>query len=164
MPLSHDIVLRPRFKIIINRHSEMVLNAFQDAKTQQSDFIIIRSEGHIFIRLPKDRVTFWSPQLHLEIYSEDDNSSIIKGLFGPNPAVWTLFMFMHFLVAGLFLAFGIWTYTNWSLEHPFDIQAGLTILMILAWVALYFLGRLGKSASHDDMHALHDFMNRIIDE
>jgi hypothetical protein len=30
-----------------------------------------------------------------------------------------LFMFFHFMTASLFLGFGIWTYTNWSLDTEF---------------------------------------------
>ncbi|EDP72007.1 hypothetical protein FBALC1_12937 [Flavobacteriales bacterium ALC-1] len=103
---------------------------------------------------------FWSPQLHLEIneaYDQKDKS-IIYGLFGPNPTVWTMFMFFHFLVAGLFIAFAIWTYVNWSLEKNFAIQLFVMLLMIVIWIALYFGGRLGKKSGMAQMHELHHFM------
>ncbi|GAA4813823.1 GTP-binding protein [Litoribaculum gwangyangense] len=162
MPLSNDIVLRPRFKIEIPRYNEAVLSDFQNAKATQSDFIVIRVEEHVFIKFPKHKQKFWSPQLHLEINSVDENSCVIRGLFGPNPTVWTLFMFLHFLVAGLFIAFGIWTYTNWSLEQNFTLQASVTILMVLLWVTLYFIGSFGKASSINEMRALNNFMHDIL--
>lgn len=163
MPLSNDIVLRPRFKIESPRNNEAVLSDFQNAKTTQTEFVVTRVDDHVFIRFPKQNQKFWSPQLHLEINTVDENSCIIRGLFGPNPTVWTLFMFLHFLTAGLFIAFGIWTYTNWSLELSFTIQASVTILMVLLWVTLYFVGSLGKASSIHDMRKLNGFMHEVLE-
>ena len=163
MPLSNDIVLRPRFKIELARSNEVVLNDFKNAKALQSEFIVTRVEDHVFIRFPKGVQKFWSPQLHLEINSIDDNSCVIRGLFGPSPTVWTLFMFLHFLVAGLFIAFGIWTYTNWSLEQNFIWQASITVLMVFIWFALYFIGRFGKASSVNEMKMLNDFMHKVLE-
>ena len=87
---------------------------------------------------------------------------MLQGLFGPKPSVWTMFMFFHFIVAGLFLAFGIWAYTNWSLKSDYAIQLLIAFLMILTWVALYFIGRIGKATGKDQMHLLYDFMNKIL--
>jgi hypothetical protein len=164
MPLSNDIVLRPRFKLEIKRYNQSILSDFRNAKTTQSNFIVTRIDDHVFIKLPKNKQTFWSPQLHLEINKVDENNSIIHGLFGPNPTVWTMFMFLHFLVAGVFIAFGIWAYTNWSLEKSFAIQLSLMFLMVVIWIALYFAGSIGKASSKQEMHALNDFMNKVLNE
>lgn len=162
MPLSNDIVLRPRFKMEIPRYNEAILTDFENAKTTQSDFIVTRVDDHVFIKFPKEKQTFWTPQLHLEINKIDDNNSRLHGLFGPNPTVWTFFMFLHFLVAGIFIAFAIWTYTNWSLKESYAVQASVTFLMILIWVTLYFAGSIGKASGTTDMRLLNNFMNKIL--
>lgn len=162
MPLSNDIVLRPRFKLEIPRDNEAVLSDFENTKTSQSEFIVTRVDDHVFIKFPKDSQHFWSPQLHLEINKVDEKSSTLHGLFGPNPTVWTLFMFLHFIIAGLFIAFAIWTYTNWSLKQSYAVQASVTLLMILLWVTLYFAGSIGKASSTTDMRLLNSFMNRVL--
>lgn len=164
MALSNDIVLRPRFKLEIGRSNQSILSDFRNTNTTQSNFIVTRIDDHVFIKYPKNQQTFWSPQLHLEINEVDENNSVIHGLFGPNPTVWTMFMFLHFLVAGVFLAFGIWAYTNWSLEKSFAIQLSLMLLMVVIWIALYFAGSIGKASSKQEMHALNDFMLAILGE
>ena len=162
MSLENDIVLRPRFKIELKKNNQEVLKVFEEAKKTQKDFIVSRVDDHVFIKIPKADEHFWSPQLHLEIMEIDKNSSRLFGLFGPNPTVWTTFMFFHFIVAGLFIGFGIWTYTNWTLKTDFAIQLFVTILMIVLWVALYFGGRLGKATGRDQMVLLHNFMNSLL--
>ncbi|WP_460218066.1 GTP-binding protein [Psychroserpens sp. MEBiC05023] len=156
---TNEIVLRPRFKFHVKHDNDMLLKLFEDTKTSQSDFIVSRVDDHVFIKIPKEKQHFWSPQLHLEINKDELNThSIIYGLFGPNPTVWTLFMFLHFVVAGLFIGFGIWAYVNWNLGNDFSIQLFVALLMVVLWFVLYFSGRLGKKAGHNEMHLLHHFM------
>lgn len=164
MPTTNDIVLRPRFKMELNMSNETILKTFELEKKSQSNFIVNRIDDHVFIKFPKEKQHFWSPQLHLEINEIDKNSSQLHGLFGPNPTVWTLFMFLHFMVAGLFIAFGIWAYTNWSLKTTYAIQVSLMLLMVVIWIALYFAGSIGKNSSKKEMHELHGFMNTILNK
>ncbi len=162
MSVNNEVALRPRFKIILEQDNESALTLFQHAKTSQTEFIVSRVDDHVFIKYPQEKRHFWSPQLHLEINEIDTNSSQLYGLFGPSPTVWTLFMFLHFMVAGLFIAFGIWAYTNWSLEKGFAIQLAITLFMVIVWFVLYFMGRVGRSSGKGEMHALHVFMNSIL--
>lgn len=158
----NDIVLRPRFKIELLANNESILKAFEDSKVSQKNFIVSRIDDHVFIKLPKTQQHFWSPQLHLEINEVDKTTSILHGLFGPNPTVWTMFMFFHFMVAGLFIAFGVWAYSNWALKTSYALQMALMLFMIVIWFGLYFAGRIGKSSSKDEMHALNDFMMDVV--
>ena len=162
MSLSNEVVLRPRFKIELNQDNESALEAFDAEKKTQNDFVISRVDDHVFIRLPKEKQHFWSPQLHVEINEVDDKSSLLHGLFGPNPTVWTLFMFLHFFVAVVFIGFGAWAYANWSLDNSYGIQIGVMVIMVVLWFVLYFAGRMGKREGKDEMHLLHDFMNKVL--
>ncbi|TWO34478.1 GTP-binding protein [Seonamhaeicola sediminis] len=162
MPTTNDIVLRPRFKREISEHNEVILKAFETSKKEQSQFIVTRLDNHVFIKFPKREQQFWTPQLHLEIDEIDDKTSMLHGLFGPNPTVWTMFMFFHFIVACLFIAFGAWAYSNWKLETDYILQIGIMILMVIIWFSLYFAGSIGKASSKNDMHKLNDFMNEIL--
>ncbi|WP_055444523.1 hypothetical protein [Lacinutrix himadriensis] len=159
MSLTNEIVLRPRFKFDVNVDNETLLKLFEDTKNAQTDFIVSRVDDHVFIKIPRAKQHFWSPQLHLEINKNETNTnSTIYGLFGPNPTVWTMFMFFHFIVIGLFFGFGVWAYTNWSLDNNYSLQLATTLFMVIIWVALYFGGSIGKKTGTDQMHELHTFM------
>lgn len=162
MALSNKIVLRPRFKFDVQHDNETLLKEFDKAKTSQKRFVVSRIDDHVFIKFPKKEQHFWSPQLHLEINADIDSTAIVHGLFGPNPTVWTLFMFLHFIVAGLFFGFGIWAYTNKTLGNSYTLQLCLTILMIVIWFVLYFAGRIGRAKGMPEMHQLNDFTNTIL--
>lgn len=164
MSATNAIVLRPRFKFHVTQENTSILQIFEDTKNAQKDFIVSRIDGHIFIKIPKVKQHFWSPQLHLEINENEAKGSIIYGLFGPNPTVWTLFMFLHFIVAGLFIAFAIWTYVNWSLNDNYAIHLFVTLFTIVIWFALYFGGRIGKKTGMPQMNELHHFMRDTLRE
>ncbi|WP_299769169.1 GTP-binding protein [uncultured Dokdonia sp.] len=158
MEFSNDITLRPRFSLELNALPENVLHAFKEVAETQKDFIISRVDDHVFIRIPKHKQHFWSPQLHLEIYKLDQQPTVLKGLFGPKPTVWTLFMFLHFIVATLFISAGIWMYSCIVLKTSFTTPLVLMVLFFILWFVLYFSGRLGKEAGKKEMKMLHYFM------
>lgn len=163
MSLPNEIVLRPRFKIDLDRSNAEALQAFEKAKTTQSKFTVTRIDDHVFIKLPKNQQHFWSPQLDLEIIAHSENHSVLHGLFGPKPAVWTMFMFLHFVVAGLFIGFGIWAYTNWSLDYDYIVQLAIVIITLILWFVLYFAGRLGKASGKGEMMDLYNFMKTTLE-
>ncbi|MGB2683846.1 GTP-binding protein [Olleya sp. UBA1516] len=160
----NEVVLRPRFKIELNKSHTSVLEAFEAKRLDQKQFIVSRVDDHVFIKLPKAQQQFWSPQLHLEINDLENNKSQLYGLFGPNPTVWTLFMFLHFLVAGLFIAFCIWAYSNYALKVDYQLQVWGLIGMVILWFILYFSGRLSKTSNQKEMTALYTFMSSVLDE
>lgn len=160
MALSNEIILRPRFRFDIDICNEDLLRRF-DSK-DKSEFIVTRVDDHVFIRIPKKHQHFWSPQLHLEINEINENSSTVRGLFGPNPTIWTMFMFLHFVVAGFFIAFGIWAYTNARLGESYALQLAITLMMIAFWFALYFAGRMGRAKGKPEMEQLFKFMRTTI--
>jgi hypothetical protein len=162
MSLTNEIILRPRFKFDIKTNNEKLLNGFETTKNSQSEFIVSRIDDHVFIKFPKQAQHFWSPQLHLEINEKDEQNATVYGLFGPNPTVWTLFMFFHFIVACLFIGFGIWAYTNASLEKSYATQLFVSLSMVLIWFVLYMVGRMGKIKGKPEMYKLHGFMKETL--
>ena len=157
MELPNEIVLRPRFSLEYSNTPEFLLALFEEAGKNTNDFVLSRVDDHVFIRIPKSKQHFWSPQLHLEIYKIESQPTVIKGLYGPNPTVWTLFMFLHFVVGTLFIGAGVWLYTNIALGDPFIFPIVALITLLLMWFVLYFSGRLGKQAGKKEMLLLQTY-------
>jgi hypothetical protein len=158
--ISNDIVLRPRFQLDLGSNNEQLLTSFE--KTTKQPFQIKRLDDHLFIKYTKEKVHFWSPQLHLEITEIDKKNSRLYGLFGPNPTLWTFFMFLHFGVATVFIILGIWAYVSASLNKPYGLQIGFMVLLVILWFSLYFFGRLGKKKGRPQMQEMYAFMMDVI--
>lgn len=163
MQLSENVVLRPRFQMQRLETKEQLVAAFAGAKAKNKQYILSIVDDHIFIRIPKEKQHFWSPQLHLEIRTDEKNSKImLHGLFGPNPTVWTLFMFLHFVVATLFLGCGAWAYSNFALEQSYKPQLFMMLFLIAGWFILYFAGSMGKKAGQKETNELYSFMETTL--
>ncbi|MGI9550475.1 MAG: GTP-binding protein [Aurantibacter sp.] len=158
--LPNDIVLRPRFQIDLSDRKETLLEAFE--KSEIEPFLLRRLDDHVFIKFKPEQNNFWSPQLHLEIDDVDEKNCRLYGVFGPNPTLWTFFMFLHFGVATIFIILGIWAYSSASLNKPYGLQLGLAGFMVILWFVLYFFGRTGKSKGKPQMQQLYGFMMEVL--
>ena len=156
---SSDIYLRPRFKMNYEENQQKLIAKFaENLKDADCRYCSKISDGHIIIDVPNEENHFWSPQLNIEIEKISENESIVKGLFGPKPQVWTLFMFIHFAMAVAFIGFSIAAYVQWSLKSDYKTALITTLALPILWILMYFLGRIGKKTGHKQMNELHDFM------
>ena len=157
--LVNDIVLRPRFDIRLYTDPETLKAAFDISP--KDPFLLKRIDEHIYIRFKKKHTTFWSPQLHLEISSFSPGKSTIHGVFGPNPTLWTFFMFLHFGVATLFIILGVFAYSKNSLGHDITLWLVGMGFLVLIWFGLYAFGRLGKQKGKPQMEALRKYADEL---
>ena len=89
-------------------------------------------------------------------------NSKLYGVFGPNPTLWTFFMFLHFGVAMIFLILGVWAYSSASLNKPYKFQLVLMGFMGILWIVLYIFGRSGKHKGKPQMEELYRFMMSVM--
>ncbi len=159
--LPNDIVLRPRFQLELQQSKESALESFEKKKNEP--FLINQIDDHVFIKFQKKDIHFWSPQLHLEINEIDTENSKVYGLFGPNPTLWTFFMFLHFGVGTFFIILSIWAYSSASLDKSYGLQLGAMAFMVLIWFVLYAFGRAGRRKGKPQMNQLFHFMREVLD-
>jgi len=162
---NSPIFLRPRFSIEINKSKTQLLKSFEIAfHTKNCKYKGKIVDGHIVIDIPQKENHFWSPQLHMEIEALNPSRSLAKGLFGPKPQVWTLFLFLHATVAFTFISVLIYAYTKWTLKENISLSIYILVGLPIFWFVMYFLGQLGKKTGHRQMQDLHDFMMVILEE
>ncbi|ARV15384.1 hypothetical protein [Polaribacter sp. SA4-12] len=160
---NSEVFLRPRLKIDLKDGSEEILERFSNEfKSDDCRFLGNIVDGHVFISVSKKDEHFWSPQLHLEIIGKTRRTSLLKGLFGPKPQVWTLFMFIHFVIGISFFGFAIMLFSKLSLKESILLPLIMMVFLPLFWVLLYFLGKVGRATGKDQMKDLHDFMIKVI--
>jgi hypothetical protein len=160
--LPDEIVLRPRFQMELEQSCSQLIERFSEVKKTENKFHISCLDDHIFIKLPKGEQHFWSPQLHLEITEKSNNSCSILGFFGPNPTVWTMFMFFHVAVGIIFMVNATWMYSNQNLSNPIMLQIVIAVVLIIIWMLLYIAGRIGKRKGKPGMKELYGFMMETI--
>lgn len=160
MELPNDIVLRPRFQDELSECAGDVLGRIE--RGQHPPFVVKRLDDHLFISFGAADKHFWSPQLQLEIVDEPGGKCRVYGLYGPNPTLWTFFMFLHFGVATLFIIMGIWAYSSAALGKGYGVQVGGMGGMVVFWFALYAFGRAGRAKGKPQMRQLYTFYQKAL--
>lgn len=162
---SSEVFLRPRFRIDFEESEENLIERFKenlnDVDCKYCSKIV---DQHIVIDVPNDEDHFWSPQLNIEIVKGESTESIVKGLFGPKPQVWTLFMFLHFAVGITFLIFLTLLYVRWTFESNLVFPTIMVIVLPIIWVIFYVFGRWGRRQGKEQMEELHDFMMETLEK
>lgn len=158
--LNDQLQLKPRFKVEVE-DVESFTNAISKKENTSERVSIKRLDEHLWLSIPKAERTYYSPRLHIEI-EQKDNIHILHCTFGPDPSLWTLFMFIHFFLGISFLGLLVWLYTNTALEKSNFIVYSLLSLIVLAWTGLYLFARQNrKKAAPQSKQLLEALKNYI---
>lgn len=157
------VAIRPRFRRDLPWPQEEVLTRLEEAlQNREGEIVGFRVDHHFTLRMPPEERHFWSPQLQLEV-EEQEEGSLLRGLFGPSPSVWLLFVFFYGALgfAGtVILVIGL---SQWSLDLP----AGILLLLpvIGFFIAMVYLtARTGQKLGKDEMVRLQDFLDEALEE
>ena len=163
MEPEKSIALRPRFEVESKKSVEQILERAKILKSElKSDYQIKIIDEHLYFYFSKEKRKYYSPFLHLELEANEGKTTV-KGLFGPEQLLWTLFMFLHFIVAGLFLVFSMMAYTHWSLNQSIVLDVVVMTFMVVFWILLYVIARINREKGVPQMHELEDLMHKVLE-
>lgn len=153
--------LRPHCKIQTKLPQEEVLDLIRVKLKDETDKINGQVvQAHAFLKIPEEDQHYWSPELHVWV-REQDGSTIVSGVVGPNPKIWTMFMFFYFVVLGLTFFGGIYGIIQWQLgmDAPFlwSIPAGIVGILLVFGAASF-----GQNKGKEQMLLLRGFLDRAI--
>ena len=155
MDANNEIRLRLRFYKDVTENIDVVRQKFENYKVNGAkDYQLKTKHNHIWMNMPEAKREYWSAHLHLELEPKQDGGTHIRGLFGPDPTLWTLFMFLHFMVAGIFVIFSAIAYSNYVLKQPTTMNLVLMLLMVIVWFLLYFIAKQIRFRGNDQMNEL----------
>jgi hypothetical protein len=160
MELDNSIVLRPRFNkdVALPMH-EILEHAAKIKEEVKSDYRVKISDHHIFLFITLAKRKYYSPHLHLELEENEDKTTHIKCLFGPDQTIWTFFMFLHFFVAGVFLVFAMFAISDWMLKASLTKDLIVMGLMVVVWFLLYFIA---KQIRYQGRHQITELMRLFL--
>lgn len=164
MDANNEIRLRLRFYKDVEENIDIVREKFQNSKkTCLQDCHLKIKHNHIWMNMPDTKREYWSPHLHIELETKDNNQTHIRGLFGPEPNLWTLFMFLHFIIAGIFIIFSVMAYSNSVLGEPATMYYVVMSLMVFVWFLLYFIARQIRFKGYKQMNELEEKFFKILE-
>lgn len=155
--------VRPRFKIYLPNTIEDLTKKIKDSlrtpKVQCRGKVI---HGHITLFMPEEQQHYWSPQLSINIEDNDEGEgSVLRGLYGPRPSVWTMFVFFYAAIGFAIMVISIIGFSRLTLEKSATILWFIPALCIL-FLTLYLVAYFGRKLGHDEMETLHVFLENAL--
>jgi hypothetical protein len=107
---------------------------------------------------------YWSPQIHIELvpHNEKSNETHLRCLFGPDQTLWTMFMFLNFIIVAVFVSFAGIAFSNYMLKLDTTIDFVIMILMLIAWFLLYIIARQMRYNGFGQMNELEAELDIIL--
>lgn len=162
-----EVKLRPRYRyrsaLAPGEIKVKITDALNDPGINLKGLQKRATKYHLILSYPRQHRHFWSPVMDLNIEPRPDKTSLVRVLIGPEPSVWTLFMFFYTvggLAVTLGLVFGTSQYmlgksTWWFMLIP----AGLLLMAFF-----YFAGLAGKTRAGEQMLELKSFVEAATGE
>lgn len=115
------------------------------------------------IRLRQDKEKYWAPQLQIRVEENEEipGSIQIRGLFGPRPSIWTLFMFSYGLGGAVLLTTGIYGWIELALGIG-NFWVWTNLLGLLLMVGPYVSAKIGQNIAKGHMNVLRTFIERVL--
>ena len=148
--------VRPRFKITQPSNGDKVVENIQNGlKAPDAKCIGSASERFISLQILKESQHYWSPQLSITISNEDE-LTVLRGVYGPRPAVWTMFIFFYTIIGLALLVVTVIGLSTMSLDKGTAIFWWIPALLLI-FLTLYLVAYFGQRMGHDQMVDLQSF-------
>ena len=154
MPLR----LRPRFSFVAPVALDMAIERLRAALAApeagcRGDVF----RGHAVLHVPDAHQHIWSPFLSLDLEWHPDGTQV-RGLYGPKPSVWSLFVAAYAVCAFLAIVALTFGASQWSLGQAPWAFAGVP-LAVLGGLVVYGLALYGQRRGREQM----DTLRRVLD-
>lgn len=152
-----SLPLRPRFKYHTQNTPQEIASTFKTSlKEANSIFTGSVLHYHIVIDFHTVYRKYWTPQMDLNL-EDFKEGTLIRGMIGPRPNVWTKFMFFYG-IAGLMMVSGIIIGTGQVSMGKSPLAFWFIPIGVLIFGGFYLLGQMGKKIAHEESVALHTFL------
>lgn len=147
---------RPRFKIYTDASPEQYNSVLKKLLTEQQDFSGNVNSETAYITVKNGSEDYWSPRLSLRAEKEDEKT-VIRGIFGPNPSVWTFFMFLYFVFGILWMVFITLWFVGRQIGSDYGWALPVSFVMLLLILGVYAAAQFGQKKAKPEMEKLRTF-------
>lgn len=158
--------IRPRFTLYSSATVESICSRYKVIlMTQNGSFEGKVRHGYISIFPSTHHKHYWSPHLSVTVEVDEDNSNqtILRGLYGPAPGVWTLFIFIYAIIALATVIISVIGLANITLGESGSILWLLPILISLL-LSIFATSYFGQRKGRSQTKTINDFFMTILED
>ena len=153
--------VRPRFEIEIDLEADALMERVRERLSRCPHCTGMSVGRHAELFVPEAERRMWSPWLSVTAEDGDGGGAVVRGRFGPHPALWTLYLFLSFGLGFGLLVGTTWGYAQWAMGvHAWALYSVPLILMTGA--LLYGVSLVGQRLGAEQMASLRSTLEGLI--
>jgi hypothetical protein len=153
--------LRPRNRYHSELPKQEILRMIDEGlKERKFPVTGIVVQEHAFIRIPEKDQHYWSPEMHVWA-REEEKETIVYGVIGPKPMIWTMFIFFYTVVLVSTFFGGSYGIIQLILGIKADFMWSLPI-GLLALILIYSAAFYGQRKGREQMLLLQRFLDGLL--
>jgi len=158
--------IRPRFKVALPLSQEEIDKKINKGLAMPGASCTgISVPGFATIKVPRADRHYWSPQLSVTLEDQEEGDGkggvLLHGLYGPAPAVWTMFVFFYAVIGVVLMFVTVVGLSRQSLDMSSAILWWVPVLLFLL-LSVYLFSYFGQKLGHDQMESLHLFLEKCL--
>ena len=155
--------IRPRIKVPTSLSTDDINQRIRSLlKSEDASCEGKTTRGYATIYPPLEDQHFWSPQLTITV-EENEDGNLIRGLYGPKPSVWTMFVFFYSAIGFATMIILMVGLSLWSLGNSAGILWFVPVLVFLI-LSQYLVSYFGQKLGHKQMGNIHRFIEKCLDQ
>lgn len=162
-----SIAMRPGLELTVGLGPEQVIERLKHAASEPK--CICRVEvfygNQVEVRIARDHHHTWSPQVVLFLQEhEEGEQTTLRGKFGPDGQIWTMFMAGYACAGMLAMGGGVVLSSQMMLEG--QSRWGLWLVLVGGALALfvYLASQVGQRLAEPQMKHIDALIHRALDE
>ncbi len=147
--------IRPRFRQVLEISPQELQDRIVSFVENENCRCDVKSfPGFLCLRIPEEDQHFWSPRLHLHMEETEEGKTLIRGIYGPNANVWSLFLYGYIIIGFLGFITGVFAFSQLMIGyHPWGFWIFGTV--IACAIALYLIAQTGQKLGAQQTFLLH---------
>jgi len=148
---------RPRVEYHVEQSKQQVLDGFAAALADGGECTGNVGRRDITLHLHPARRKLWSPWLQLRVEDDDDGGCTLVGTMGPQPNLWTAFVFVYSALVAAFIGGTMYGLVQLALEEP-PTGLAATAAALVALAGACGLDLLGRRLGQGQMGIIRGYV------
>lgn len=156
--------IRPRFTLVSKHSVEDLHDRFKAALIKPNATLDGKVRlGYLSLYPKAEDHHYWSPHLSVTIEPDEDDHSLtlLRGLYGPSPAVWTMFVFIYGVIALSIVVVTVIGLANISIDESATILWLVPILLLL-FLSFYMASYYGQRKGHQQIEEIDEWFEYVL--
>lgn len=154
--------IRPRYRRITEKSAQQVIASIVNDLRTSKHINGNTLENHAYLGIPVAEQKYWSPEMHVTIETLDEGT-LVRGVIGPKPKIWTMYMFFYSAVVVMFFLGAALGVSEWMLHMDAPWLWSIPICIVL-YLLVLAAAKYGQYKSIQQMKRILDFLDNAVDK